>query len=172
MISVPDRLLCISLIREAEAAGCRLHCACAELDICIRTYQRWVRDGDDAVGADRRTTSVRPTPGNKLSAEERTQILAVANSEEFASLPPSQIVPALTDQGVYLASESSFYRVLKEAQQQHHRGVRRSLPSGSLRNGTEPGVELGHHVATGGNQGHVLLLVHDSGCVQSQDRRA
>lgn len=55
-----------------------------------------------------------PTPGNKLSAEERKQILAVANSEEFASLPPSQIVPALTDQGVYLASESSFYRVLKE----------------------------------------------------------
>lgn len=114
--------MCIALIREAEAAGCRLHCACAELDICIRTYQRWVRDGDDAVGADRRTTSVRPTPGNKLSEEERKQILAVANSEEFASLPPSQIVPALTDQGVYLASESSFYRVLKEAQQQHHRG--------------------------------------------------
>ena len=103
-------------------AGCRLHCACAELDICIRTYQRWVRDGDDAVVADRRTTSVRPAPGNKLSEEEREQILAVANSEQFASLPPSQIVPTLTDQGVYLASESSFYRVLKEAQQQHHRG--------------------------------------------------
>lgn len=110
------------MIREAEAAGCRLHCACAELDICIRTYQRWVRDGDDAVGADRRTTNVRPPPGNKLSEEERVQILAVANSEEFASLPPSQIVPALTDQGVYIASESSFYRVLKEARQQHHRG--------------------------------------------------
>lgn len=99
-----------------------MHCACTELDICIRTYQRWVRDGDDTVVADRRTTNVRPAPGNKLSDEERLQILVVANSEEFASLPPSQIVPALTDQGVYLASESSFYRVLKEAQQQHHRG--------------------------------------------------
>lgn len=110
------------MIREAEAAGCRLHCACTELDICIRTYQRWVRDGDDTVVADRRTTNVRPVPGNKLSDEERLQILVVANSEQFASLPPSQIVPALTDQGVYLASESSFYRVLKEARQQHHRG--------------------------------------------------
>jgi len=88
----------------------------------IRTYQRWVRDGEDAVVADRRTTNVRQTPGNKLSEAERVQILAVANSAEFASLPPSQIVPTLTDQGVYVASESSFYRVLKAAQQQHHRG--------------------------------------------------
>jgi len=110
------------LIREAAAAGCRLRCACTELDICIRTFQRWVRDGDDVVVADRRTTNVRPTPGNKLSEEERSQILAAANSEQFASLPPSQIVPTLTDQGVYLASESSFYRVLKEAKQQNHRG--------------------------------------------------
>jgi putative transposase len=114
--------LCITLIREAHAAGCRLQRACAELEICLRTYQRWVRDGDDAVGADRRTTSARPTPGNKLSEEEREQILAVVNSEEFASLPPSQIVPTLTDRGLYLASESSFYRVLKDARQQHHRG--------------------------------------------------
>jgi len=110
------------LIREAKAAGCRLHCACAELGVCARTYQRWVRGDEGAVGADRRTTNVRPPPGNKLTEEERSQILAVANSAEFASLPPSQIVPALTDQGVYVASESSFYRVLKEAQQQHHRG--------------------------------------------------
>lgn len=114
--------MCITLIREAQAAGSRLDSACAELDICLRTYQRWVRDGDDAVGADRRTTNVRPPPGNKLSEQERAQILVVANSEEFASLPPSQIVPTLSDKGVYLASESSFYRVLKEARQQHHRG--------------------------------------------------
>lgn len=110
------------MIREAHAAGCRLRCACAELDICLRTYQRWVCDGDETVVADRRTTSERPTPAHKISEEEREQILTVANSEEFASLPPSQIVPTLTDQGVYLASESSFYRVLKDAQQQHHRG--------------------------------------------------
>ncbi|MHB1514970.1 MAG: IS3 family transposase [Acidiferrobacteraceae bacterium] len=40
----------------------------------------------------------------------------------YASLPPSQIVPRLADQGVYLASESTFYRVLAEAQQNHRRG--------------------------------------------------
>lgn len=40
-------------------------------------------------------------------------------------MPPSQIVPALADEGVYVASESSFYRVLRAAGQQHHRGLSR-----------------------------------------------
>lgn len=110
------------MIREAQEAGCRLHCACAELELSVRTFQRWVREGDEEMGADGRTTNVRPAPAHKLSEAEREQILAVANSAEFASLPPSQIVPTLADRGVYLASESSFYRVLKQASQQHHRG--------------------------------------------------
>lgn len=114
------------MIREATQAGCRLAPACAELGICIRTFQRWVREGDDALVADARTTSERPTPAHKLSQAERALMLAVANSAEFASLPPSQIVPALADRGVYLASESSFYRVLKQASQQHHRGRART----------------------------------------------
>jgi len=88
--------------------GSRLEPACIELGITLRTFQRWVREGDDAVAGDSRRTSVRPEPANKLSEDERAEILAVANSEEFASLPPSQIVPALADRGVYVASESSF----------------------------------------------------------------
>ncbi len=116
--------------------------ACAELEISLRTFQRWVRDGDDAVTADSRTTVVRPEPANKLSEDERAQILAVANSEEFASLPPSQIVPTLADQGVFIASESSFYRVLKAASQQHHRG-RAKKPSSRV---------VTSHCATGPNQ--------------------
>lgn len=44
------------------------------------------------------------------------------NKEEYASLPPSQIVPRLADKGEYLASESTFYRVLKAAGQLNHRG--------------------------------------------------
>jgi putative transposase len=130
------------LIREAQQAGCRLQYACAELELSVRTFFRWVREGDEAVATDGRTTSERPTPDHKLSQAEREQILAVANSEEFASLPPSQIVPALADRGVYLASESSFYRVLKQASQQHHRG-RAKKPSTR---------EATSHCATGPNQ--------------------
>jgi putative transposase len=56
--------------------------------------------------------------GNQLSSE----VLETCHRAEFASLPPSQIVPRLADQGAYLASESSFYRVLREADEQHARG--------------------------------------------------
>lgn len=77
--------------------------ACNELGLSLRTFQRWVGDGGE-VSADRRTTAERPEPCNKLSEAERQQILELANSEEFASLPPSQIVPRLADRGVYLAS--------------------------------------------------------------------
>lgn len=130
------------MIRQAQQAGCRLHRACAELGLSVRTFQRWVREGDAAVPADGRTTVEKPAPGHKLSEAERQQMLAVANSEEFASLPPSQIVPALADRGEYLASESSFYRVLKAASQQHHRGRARK-PSERVATS---------HCATGPNQ--------------------
>lgn len=71
---------------------------------------------------DRRTTVERAAPGNKLSEAERRRIIEISNDPQFASLPPSQIVPKLADQGEYIASESSFYRVLKSVGQLHRRG--------------------------------------------------
>ena len=73
-------------------------------------------------------------PANKLSAAERVAVLSLCNSKEFSSLPPSQIVPKLADQGRYLASKSRFYRILRAHGQQHHRGrvkppVRRKPPT-------------------------------------------
>ena len=109
----------MNLIGESQRAGCRLAAACGEIGISLRTYQRWQLD-DGMV--DRRKNANRPTPANRLSAEEREQVLAVANSAEFASMPPSQIVPTLIDRNIYLASESSFYRIMREAAQQRHRG--------------------------------------------------
>jgi putative transposase len=44
----------------------------------------------------------------------------MCNDEKYASLPPSQIVPRLADESIYLASESTMYRVFKAASQQHH----------------------------------------------------
>jgi len=110
-----------TLIEEAVGSGCRRAMACEMLDISVRTYQRWARDGG-ASSSDGRKGAQRGAPANKLSADERAEILAVANSEEFASLPPSQIVPTLVDRGQYLASESTIYRILKAESQQHHRG--------------------------------------------------
>ena len=61
-------------------------------------------------------------PLNKLTEPERDLILRIANSPEFANLTPNIIVPMLADQGKYIASESSFYRVLRDAKQLAHRG--------------------------------------------------
>lgn len=120
MISHSDRKEAVELINETVAAGARQAKACEELGVSARTLQRWTRE--TGVKADRRPTVLRPPPKNKLTAEERERIVAVCNSPDYQSLPPSQIVPALADQGEYLASEASFYRILKEADQQHHRG--------------------------------------------------
>jgi len=66
------------------------------------------------VSKDERPTAKRPAPSNKLSEEERSVILETCNSTEFASYPPGYIVPTLADDGLYIGSESTFYRVLKE----------------------------------------------------------
>lgn len=124
MISVADRQHAVALIRQACQAGARLQPACRALGMTVRTYQRWTQDG--SVRADQRPQAQRPTPANKLSEEERAAVLAVCHQPEYASLPPSQIVPRLADQGRYLASESSFYRILREANQQHRRGRQRA----------------------------------------------
>jgi transposase InsO family protein len=65
---------------------------------------------------------VRPVPAHALSAAERAEVLRVANEPRFADMPPARIVPMLADEGVYVASESSFARVLRAQGQTAHRG--------------------------------------------------
>ena len=120
MISTADRRKTVSLINDACHDGARLAQACQVLGISIRTYQRWTRSGE--VQPDTRSTIARPEPANKLTLKERQQVLDVCHQPEYASLAPGQIVPILADQGIYIASESSFYRILRDADEQHHRG--------------------------------------------------
>ena len=122
MIPLPQRQQIVEWVEEANTAGARSHKACELLSIAPRTLQRWRQRGellDDA----RSTRSF--APANKLSDQEREQIIAVANLDEFAHLSPSQIVPQLADRGEYIGSESSFYRVLREAGQLKHRQASR-----------------------------------------------
>jgi putative transposase len=124
MISSPDRQYAVELIDEAWQAGARLKAACQELGLDVRTYQRWTQG--EKIKPDGRPAAVRPEPANKLSAEERAEVLAICHEAPYTSLPPGQIVPRLADEGRYIASESSFYRILREAEEQHHRGRARS----------------------------------------------
>ena len=119
-------------------AGARIEKACGILEVRSRTLQRW-RAQD--VGEDRRR-GPHTSPGNKLCQEEREEILQTVNSPEYRDLPPKQIVPKLADEGIYLASESTFYRILREERLLAHR--ERSKPATSKR--------PREHVATGPDQ--------------------
>lgn len=113
------------LVDEACAAGARLARVGDHLGVSPRTLQRW--RAVEGLKTDGRAAAAQArTPANRLSAHERQAILTLVNQPAFADRPPSQIVPALADQGVYLASESTFYRVLKAANQLHHRGKARA----------------------------------------------
>jgi len=103
-------------VEEAVASGARLAAACAVIGVTERTLQRWVKKPADG------RHGPNHTPANRLSDVERSKVVAVATSAEFRDMSPKQIVPQLADRGVYIASESTFYRVLHEAELQHHRG--------------------------------------------------
>jgi len=130
MSTLPQRAAIRDLVEEAVLGGARLAPACQLLGFSERTLQRWDREPADRADA----RSLRhEAPANKLSLQERALVLMVANSAEFGSLPPSQIVPRLADQKRYIASESSFYRILRQENQLAHRraertGQKRSKP--------------------------------------------
>jgi putative transposase len=121
MIGLEDRQALARDIHTAHTAGARLKLACATAGIEARTLQRW-KAFDGLVSGDGRPQAVRPAPGHALNEAERARLLAVANEPRFASVPPARIVPMLADEGVYLASESTFSRVLKAHGQTAHRG--------------------------------------------------
>lgn len=142
MTSLEDRRLIAAAIEEARAAGARLEAACEVAGIDIRTLQRWQAD-EGLVHGDRRPEAVREPPAHALTPQEREQILAVVNEPRFAELPPARIVPMLADEGTYIASESSFHRVMRDAGQTQHRG-----PAKAPRKRRPPST----HVATGPRQ--------------------
>ncbi len=125
MIGLEDRRQMVALIQEAHDDGARLQQACEAVGITVRTLQRW-QDDEGRIKADARPEAVHPTPAHALSEAERAEVLRVANEPRFADLPPARIVPALADEGRYLASESTFCRLLRAHGQNAHRGRARA----------------------------------------------
>jgi putative transposase len=121
MTRLEDRRTLVDEIVQARTAGARLDAACALAGIDARTLQRW-QAGGGPLQADRRPEAVRPTPSHALSEAERACIVEIANTPRFADMPPARIVPALADEGVYVASEASFHRVLRAHGQMTRRG--------------------------------------------------
>ena len=121
MTTLIQRGLVMALLNKAMVKGARQDRACAAVCLSERTLQRWQRDAERGDQRPRRLQR----PKNQLSTPEREHLVTVANSDEFGHLPPGQIVPRLADRGLYLASESTFNRVLKAHNQLRHRGAER-----------------------------------------------
>ncbi len=134
--------MAIQLITEAVNAGARRHKACAVLGLSCRTLRRLSQPNHELRDQRGQAARDRLHP-QALTPQERLAIVQVCNSPEHASLPPSQIVPKLGDRGHYLASDSSFYRVLKAYGQAHRRGKSQLL---------KPIAAPKTWVATGANQ--------------------
>jgi len=130
----------LSLVKEAVRCGARQEAAAGILGLQARTLQRWRQQSVEG-GEDRRQGPL-SEPANKLSPAERETVLKTANSPPYRDLSPKQIVPQLADEGTYVGSESTFYRVLRAADQMAHR--ERAKPSTSKRPKEQ--------VATGPNQ--------------------
>lgn len=94
----------------------RLSILCFYIGVSERSIQRWNIYGvqDKRKGAPKKVV-------RKLSTEQRTHIYNVACSSEYKDLNPHEIYNCLLDKGIYLASESTFYRILREHHALTHR---------------------------------------------------
>lgn len=117
MIDEDMRVEAVKLIKEANHNGARLVKACEALEISVSTFERW-RNGKTK---DTRKGAVKVVT-RKLSPEERQRIIAISCSDGYKDDNPYKIVASLLSQGIYIASESSFYRVLREEGLIKHRG--------------------------------------------------
>lgn len=111
----------LAAVDEALAKGARMRKIADTLGLSVRTLERW-RDEPD--GDDERA-GPKSTPKHALSAEERDWIVSIASSPQYRDVSVRQIVPLLADRGLYVASESSFYRVLHEQDLMAHRSASR-----------------------------------------------
>lgn len=109
MISLKFKKESVELISEAFNNGARLFKACDVLKISVSTYRRWQKNSYP----DKRKGSAKKVV-RKLDSEEREKIVQICCSDEYKDDNPYKIHASLLDKGIYIASISSFYRILRE----------------------------------------------------------
>lgn len=134
-----EREVTLAILDEAQAAGARLDAACATLGVSARTIERW----RGAPGMEDARRGPLGPPPNALSSNEQARIVALMTAPELRGLTPKQLVPRLADEGIYLASESTMYRL------QCRFGLRKKKAPRSRRT-VARGATV--HCATGPNQ--------------------
>ena len=116
----------MELLKEGLRAGATVKAIADLIGICPRTLRRWgIAFESYGFSQDRRKGSARMV-AHRFSEEERQQVLLSVNDARFADLTPAQIVAILAEEGVYVGSESTIYRIMRQEGLLNHRG--RSRP--------------------------------------------
>jgi putative transposase len=105
------------------ANGASLSKACAIVGLAPTTIARWrVRPA----GTGDRRRGPKTKPAHALSDSERAEVVELMNTPEHSSMSPSTLVPMLATLGIYVASESTFYRIARDLKLLHARGRARA----------------------------------------------
>jgi len=128
----------MSAISELRTQGMTTRAACESLSVPPATYYRRRRPASRSL-----SLRPRPTPARALSATERQGVLEVLHSERFVDKSPAQVWATLLDEeGTYLCSPRTMYRILADAKEVRERRNQRRAPT----------YEKPELVATGPNQ--------------------
>jgi len=103
----------MAIVREQQAT-LGVAPVCRALAVPRATYYRWQRPQASGPAPPRRVPRALPPA-------ERQQVLALLNDERFADLAPAEVYATLLDEGKYVCSIRTMYRVLKENAQVHER---------------------------------------------------
>ena len=109
-------------VQDAVILGSGFESACEAIGINPRRLQRWRQSPSDGRAGGLRN------PGQKLSEAEKDEIVEAFHKPEFIDLPIRPAWVKMLDQGQYLCSQASVFRVLDERQAKARLTVRRARP--------------------------------------------
>jgi putative transposase len=98
--------------------------SCRALDVSRATHYRSLVSRIPAV-----VTGTYKSHPRALSSDEREHILTTLHSERFCDMSPTAVYATLLDDGVYLASISTLYRILRERGEVHERRAQATHPA-------------------------------------------
>jgi transposase InsO family protein len=122
LIPAEDRAAVVELLQEGISRGASAKAIADLFGLATRTLRRWgLMIRSQGFSSDQRKGAARHV-AHRFSREERQIVLATVNNPRFADLTPSQIVAILAEEGVYVGSESTIYRIMRQEGLLNHRG--------------------------------------------------
>jgi putative transposase len=112
----------LTLLQEGIQRGVSIKAVADLFGIATRTLRRWgLMMQAQGFSRDQRRGAARQV-AHRFSPQERQRVLGTVNDHCFADLTPSQIVAILAEDGIYIGSESTIYRIMREEGLLSHRG--------------------------------------------------